>query len=110
METPVATCECIERGDKYKIRKNAQLQHGVLEEKEEVEIIDFYDKSRPPQCRNEKARLLKFKCKEGAQWHPAWIINCRECQFYDPTWRWPGKHIGDFTAKGERFLRERNPY
>lgn len=111
MKTPVATyglCEGVERGSTFKIRKEFDTGPKFLEEKEAVEIADFCDKSRPPQCRNEKARLLKFKGDEDGQWHPMWIINCKRCPFYDPTWSWPGNEPGGYLTKGDRFWSEGN--
>lgn len=121
VKTPVATyglCEGIERGSKFKVRKEDYPEHEFFEEREEVEITDFWDESRLPQCRNEKARLLKFKGSEKGQWHPSWIINCRKCPFYDPTWHWdvrrlrrlndPGEDPDGLITKGNAFWFEDN--
>ena len=106
MKTPVATyglCEGVARGDKFKIREGFNAEYRFFEESLEVEIYDFCDKSRPPQCRNDKAKLLKFKGNEEGQWHPMWIINCKKCPFYDPTWSWPDDHPNDSLVKGDTF-------
>ena len=104
MKTPVATyglCEGVQRGDKYKIRMEANPSPKRFEDDEEVEIIDFVDpdKGRPPCCRNNKARLLKFKGYKDPQWHPLWIIDCSKCPFYDLEWHWPGPT--DYVTKGD---------
>lgn len=117
MKMPVATyglCEGIARGDKFKIRKEADAIPGRFEDGEEIEIVDFVDadKSRAtrrfpvPGCMNVGARLLKFKDHEGSQWHPLWIIDCNKCPFYDPNMEEPLRSRMDsgydYLTKGNR--------
>lgn len=89
MKIPVATyglCKGLARGDKFKIRKEANNISGRFKDGEEVEIVDFVgtNKSRVPGCMYVGARLLKFKGHEDPQYHPLWIINCNKCPFYNP--------------------------
>ncbi len=82
---PVATyglCEGFQRGDKCKIREEVDTATHFFEEGADVTILDFTEKRRPPQCKNDKARLLIFKDSES-YWHPMWIINCKVCPFDD---------------------------